>query len=162
MNHLFNSSSGIISVKGTLSKTVDECPYEGNLLSGVVGVSCFVRPIPPPPNKTTPVEPELAEVAEPITVAAPLRCKEPGCVAKASLSIDPDIGFVGGKCFLNVTINQTDFDGDVADAAEEVEWLQLQGYGTGENRTLNLTEGAVKPGKNPCNSKYSGTELTPA
>eukprot|EP00929_Paragymnodinium_shiwhaense_P114003 TRINITY_DN82306_c0_g1_i1.p1 TRINITY_DN82306_c0_g1~~TRINITY_DN82306_c0_g1_i1.p1 ORF type:complete len:582 (-),score=113.52 TRINITY_DN82306_c0_g1_i1:54-1799(-) len=158
VDHLFNATSGELAIKGTLSKMVDECPYEGNLMSGVVHVSCFVRPIPPPPNVTEP-GPVLAEARTPLTVGAPLRCKDPGCTAQALLTIDPDIAFAGGKCTLNVTINQTDFDDELEGAPERVEWLQLEGYGTGNNKIMNLSTDA-KPGKNPCNSKYQGTVLT--
>merc|ERR1711972_403109 len=41
-------NDGTFNISGKLNDMVDECPVEGNLLSGLAMVGCFVRPIPPP------------------------------------------------------------------------------------------------------------------
>merc|ERR1740138_174112 len=41
---------GRLFVQASISESVDECPYDGNLLSGVAVVTCMVRSLPPSTN----------------------------------------------------------------------------------------------------------------
>eukprot|EP00930_Biecheleria_cincta_P056419 TRINITY_DN42549_c0_g1_i1.p1 TRINITY_DN42549_c0_g1~~TRINITY_DN42549_c0_g1_i1.p1 ORF type:complete len:586 (+),score=102.32 TRINITY_DN42549_c0_g1_i1:155-1912(+) len=143
---------GKINISGKISSMVDECPVNGNFLSAVVVASCFERPIPPP----LPPLPVLEKRAQQTTanlskadfktnVTVPLRCKAPGCIARANLVIQ-DYHKATRKCKLSVRIKQTDFDG--SDGTHEVvEWVQVNG----KNLTTN-----VKPGKNPCEEAKHG------
>lgn len=152
VDHLLDGKNGQLSVQGTLSPDVDECPYNGNLLSGVVSVTCMVRPIPPPP----PQPPE--EVNYISMAAAPLRCKRPGCTARVVLNVNPEVAFRGGSCFLNVTVNQTDYDNEVPSAPETIEFLALDA-GHDLLNDINMSVD-VEPGKNPCKSRYEGAPLS--
>jgi len=146
--------NGTIMLEGTNTKMVDECPYEGNLLSGVATVTCLVR------NRTveTPVIKAKAKVSEPespslaINVSSPLQCSTPGCTATTLIHMDPGLAMLGGKCKMNVTLVQTDFD-DALGVPEQVDFLLLEGSG---NLSTN-----VKPGKNPCTAKMLGKPLKP-
>merc|ERR1712008_208887 len=112
---------------------VDECPYEGNLLSGVATVTCFVRnrTVETPVNKTvTPsgaVKKSGDKPLPAINVSAPLQCSKPGCTATTFLRMDPGLALLGGKCKMNVTLVQTDFDSD--QGPEQVDFLLLEGSG---------------------------------
>lgn len=47
LTDLVQMSQGTMQIQGKISPAVDECPYEGQLLNGVVVVACMVRRIPP-------------------------------------------------------------------------------------------------------------------
>jgi len=154
------SPVGQILVQGTLSRKVDECPYNGNLLSGVVWVTCLVRNIPTTATTAMDSTSEVThavtrlqvETMDPIYAATPLQCADPGCMANSIVAINPLLALYGGSCFMNITLNQTDFDGSL-DAPEVVEFIGLEGAG---NIATN-----VRPGRNPCLSEYQGRPLTP-
>jgi len=160
VDHLLQGN-GTILLEGTNTKMVDECPYEGNLLSGVATVTCLIR------NRTveTPViKAKAASVSaksggggeQPIipaiNVSSPLQCSKPGCTATTLINMDPGLAMLGGKCKMNVTLVQTDFD-DALGVPEQVDFLLLEGSG---NLSAN-----VKPGKNPCTSQMQGKPLKP-
>jgi len=153
VDHLLQGN-GTIMLEGTNTKMVDECPYEGNLLSGVATVTCLVRNRP----VETPVIKVKATVSEPekpipaINVSSPLQCSTPGCTATTLIHMDPGLAMLGGKCKMNVTLVQTDFD-DALGVPEQVDFLFLEGSG---NLSTN-----VKPGKNPCTAKMQGKPLKP-
>jgi len=146
---LMVKDTGVLNVSGSLTKMVDECPYEGNLLSGVVFMTCMVRTIP---TTTTTTQLKVFQLRQPIVVTAPLQCAEPGCLAKALVSVDPTYAMYGGSCFMNISIIQTDFDAAVK--PETVEFIHLLGPG---NLVANAT-----PGANPCISESQGEPLTAA
>jgi len=133
---------GVVNVSAKLSPHVDECPVDGNLLSGIALVSCKIR---------------LRDDAYPVVEASDLddfvvdngtnsisrkvalQCGTPGCTANASMIFGPTI--VNSKaCTMSVRIWQTDFDGD-SKGTEEVEWVKVN--------DANVTE-STSPGKNPC------------
>jgi len=155
VDHLLQGN-GTMLVEGTNSKMVDECPFEGNLLSGVATVTCLVR------NRTveTAVNKSVAAVKKSgstkaipaINVSAPLQCSKPGCTASTLLHMDPGLAMLGGKCKMNVTLVQTDFD-DALGVPEQLDFLLLEGSG---NLSTN-----VKPGKNPCTAAAQGKPLKP-
>merc|ERR1719162_900590 len=80
-----------------------------------------------------------------------LKCDTPGCIAKSTVLISPALALNGGKCTMNITVHQTDFD-DALGLPEQIEFIQVEGK--------NITKGPVQPGKNPCNKQYKGKTLT--
>jgi len=141
-------TTGSMNISGTLSEFVDECPYEGNLLSGVAFVTCMVRPL----ETTTTTTTNLVEEAPPvILVSAPLQCSKPGCIAYQEVKINPIFAMMGGTCTMNVSVLQTDFDQSL-DQPELIEYIRLKGVA--ENISTD-----VQPGLNPCVSAYQGTPI---
>lgn len=146
---LLNSSNGNLNIAGKLSPMVDECPVDGNLLSGLVSVTCFVKTKPEPPKPPEPVSPQavgqLLAAADNGTV--PLRCTERGCVANAAVFLHEALQ--GKTCKLTVTLLQTDFDNDLG-SGEEVEWVKVENETVAEH---------VKPGRNPCKERAVGASM---
>eukprot|EP00928_Gymnodinium_smaydae_P079320 TRINITY_DN63283_c0_g1_i1.p1 TRINITY_DN63283_c0_g1~~TRINITY_DN63283_c0_g1_i1.p1 ORF type:complete len:545 (+),score=93.52 TRINITY_DN63283_c0_g1_i1:105-1739(+) len=148
VDHLM-SADGSLVVNGSISRAVDECPYEGNLLSGVVVASCMVR------NKTrttttTTTDAELAQVAQGFYAGVPLRCRKPGCTSRAIINLPPAAYLLGSTCYMNISVNQTDFDA-TGNLPEEVLNISVLG------RDTPLVTNA-KPGKNPCSLTYEGKQ----
>jgi hypothetical protein len=135
-----------------ISEMVDECPVDNKLLNGEVGVTCFLKPWPPPRQAPKPMF--ASELLCESTTAA-LRCHEKGC--NSSAVVRPcSTPKQDQKCLLNVKIWQTDFDQDHG-SVEVVEWVKLNGKEAAKD---------LKPGKNPCKEacegKSSGTALLAA
>jgi len=133
---------GKLDISGKISAAVDECPVNGNHLSGVVIATCFTRPVPPLPAPATTGAPK-PPVEEPedfkMNDAADFSCKEPGCNTTVYLYVD-SFNASERKCKLTVRLNETDFEaGDGTN--EAIERLQVDG----EN--LSTKE---QPSKNPC------------
>jgi len=153
VDHLI-SSEGQLLVQGTLDPMVDECPYEGNLLSGVVLATCMVRTkatTPSPAERIDQARPERQMELYGVNASGPLQCRGPGCTARMTLAVDPKVAMLGGSCFLNVTINQTDYDGGVDGAPEVIDFLAI------DDQNISVS---IKPGKNPCNSEYEGKTVS--
>jgi len=150
--------SGTLNISAQISDTVDECPYQGNLLSGVPLVTCLVAPQPkeaPTPKpvgvKLGPLHGEPPEVSF-FHVSAALRCPYRGCVATANLRIGSDPASRLSQCKLNVKIYQTDFDNE-ENTNETLEFVQVSGATVVER---------VSPGQNPCRAAWAGHALSPA
>lgn len=152
VDHIVDKT-GALKISGSVSKFVDECPYEGNLLSGVVMVTCMVRPIPPP-AAATPSDVNAASLGQVATTSgsAKLLCAKQGCEATTELSVDPQVAMRGGTCRMNVTLAQTDFDDT---ATEQLEFLKLGHEGSQKVLSPNSL-----PGANPCNLRYAGQALS--
>jgi hypothetical protein len=153
VDHLLAPESGAFTVQATLSQLVDECPKDGNLLSGVAMATCMVRPKVEPDEVL--LSGELEEPAENLTttfVSAPIQCNTPGCVATADIEVPADVAYAGGACLMNITLESTDFD-DALGEPEEVEWVKLPSLGTIVNGTTS--------GINPCTSAKQGNPLEP-
>jgi len=152
VDHIIDET-GALSISGRISKFVDECPYNGNLLSGVVMVTCMVRPIPPVKSVAEPQWKEKSVVQMGATVAtgsSKLRCAHQGCTAETVIEVDPQVAMSGGTCLMNISMVQTDFD----DTENELlEFLKLGREGV----SLSLSS---KPDANPCNLQYAGTPLS--
>lgn len=138
-------SSGTLNISAKLSPKVDECPVDGNLLSGTVKVTCFVR------NITDSVQAAVTKAKAPakksptnVTKEVLLQCKKPGCVAWQEIDLGEAV--LNSTCKLTVKLNQTDFDGDHG-SSEELEFIQVDG--------VNVTQN-VKPGRNPCKEMSLG------
>jgi len=148
--------TGAFQLQGTLSRMVDECPYEGNLLSGVAQVTCLVRPRPSVAPAITSAEwnegGQLALRPPALDVNASFRCSKPGCAAITSLHIPPELALLGSTCLMNVSVAQTDFD-DHLGVPEQLDFVSLRGVG-------NLSV-AAQPGRNPCTADYQGVPLPP-
>lgn len=148
------SGKGYLVVEGQINQMVDECPYDGNLLSGVATVTCMVRNIPPvrQTTTTTPALDASSLLAVPVTANSTLRCGKPGCQATSRVDIDPTIALAGGTCLMNISVVQTDFDESVG-VPEEIEFISLEGVG-------NIST-SIKPGRNPCTEEFSTGKHVP-
>mmetsp|Transcript_29228 Transcript_29228/g.63554 ORF Transcript_29228/g.63554 Transcript_29228/m.63554 type:complete len:548 (-) Transcript_29228:106-1749(-) len=154
----FIGANGTISIEAKIPDIVDECPYQGNLLSGVPIVTCMVKqktspPPERPPPHGKPAFPTLTLPPWPkfVYAKAPLRCPERGCTAHAHLlqmNKTADISF--SKCLMNVVVRQTDFDQEEG-TVEQIEWININGQTVKTNMT---------PGKNPCRSRWKGQQLS--
>jgi hypothetical protein len=137
LDHLMNKD-GTYLIAGKISPMVDECPVDGNLLSGVATVTCMVRAKPPTP---APAKAEEAPTLGPATVPKPrvaqLRCAEPGCVATGTILLKEADMRHNKTCRLTVRIAQTDFDSQW----EKVEWVKVRNTTVAED---------LRPGRNPC------------
>lgn len=124
--------SGTVNITGKLSDMVDECPVDGNLLSAVAKVTCFVRDISD--TVVAVVAQADASAMAGMNGSALLQCRQPNCTAQGTVLL----GAVANKiCKLTVKVYQTDFDSD----SEQVDFIQADG--------LQL-QADVKPGRNPC------------
>lgn len=148
-------SMGTLVLEGKNTDMVDECPHKGNLLSAVAMATCMVR------KKKAPRASVVALAAEVIPKdfknGVVLKCEDPGCSAESFINVDPRIALNSGKCLLNVSVMQTDFDDydpqrkdDRAGATEQVEFIAIDGK--------NITAGPINPGKNPCNVASSSKD----
>lgn len=149
------NSSGALEISTAIPEVVDECPYEGNLLSAVAQVTCLL----PPPQRLL-SKPHAEPVAPAAPTAPPLhttvlksksfRCDFRGCATDALLDLNEGpIPFK--KCLVSVHANATDFDSEDG-SREEIEYVRI-------NSTTVVRE--YSPMKNPCRSKWAGTPLTP-
>lgn len=132
VDHIINKATGAMLIEGKLSKMVDECPYNGHLLSSVAQVTCLVRPkslLERPgelANETKLKTPDTyLESCQRYTSL--LRCREPGCVAEATLRVEPLMAYLGGTFTMNITLVVTDFD--QSESEETVEYVALEGLG---------------------------------
>jgi len=137
------SEAGTLIVSAKISDVVDECAYDGNLLSAVAAATCLVRPrqdlnkgnLPDSPAEgaltTTPrcTQSQVTQI--------PLQCMTRGCTAEASAIVNAS---PASRCLLSVVLNQTDFDGDHG-SLEVVEAL---------NVSSTVLASMVQPGSNPC------------
>mmetsp|Transcript_3268 Transcript_3268/g.8153 ORF Transcript_3268/g.8153 Transcript_3268/m.8153 type:complete len:333 (-) Transcript_3268:15-1013(-) len=141
VDHMLRAEGRLV-VEAKISDMVDECPYEGNLLSGVAAVTCMVGPL----SVATTPEPIVAiQEQELSTATAVLQCAEVSCIARATLVYDPAIPLGGGTCYLNVSVNQTDYDQD--ESTEMISFIALNGV----NISADLS-----PGSNPCKNDMQG------
>jgi hypothetical protein len=155
VDHIINNTNGAMVVEGKISPMVDECPYEGNLLSSVAAVTCMVRPRRAPPEVQNLAGSQVTLMPE-WTTSAPVRCREPGCNASTDLWVDPNYATQGGACLLTWTLNQTDFD----DASSEfLEYVNLGTLSGSINMRNNIPE---MPSLNPCNAEYAHPDPDPA
>jgi len=135
---LLNTTTGQLLIEAKIPDVVDECPYNGNLLSAIPVVTCMVRPLPPPPPTAPPGAIQNACVESSFTLVSPMQCPTRGCAASTMLVVDNQKNLT--SCSLTVTINQTDFDGEQG-SLEVVEWLNVSNISVTSNAT---------PGQNPC------------
>jgi len=151
-----STSMGELRISAKISEGVDECPYEGNLLSAVPIVSCMVAPHNPSPMlgkmPTVPSQKELGSqlIASPTGQIAiyPLKCQTAGCVVVEPINVYRKKGVSFSSCTMKILINQTDFDSTFGN--EVVEFLATDR----QNITTNL-----KPGLNPCENAARGAPL---
>lgn len=147
LDNLLRDGTTNLKIAAKISEMVDECPVNGNLLSGEARVSCFVKPHPKPTKPPIPVEPDLRCD----TNSTVLQCSEHGCIANATAKVcrPPE---TGQKCLLSVKIWQTDFDGDHG-STEVVEWVKVNGEEVAKD---------FKPGRNPCKEACDGKPASEA
>lgn len=142
-------SSGKITIEGKNSHFVDECPHQGNLLSGVAIATCMVR------NKSAAEESTDTVTPESFFDMSTLSCQEPGCTASTSVAVMSRSGRKDTdgkklKCTMNVSVIQTDFDVP----EEHIVFIEVAGK--------NVTSAPLNPGKNPCNLMTEGQNVTQA
>jgi hypothetical protein len=149
---------GTLHIQGKNTHMVDECPYEGNLLSGVAMVTCNIRKKYEPP----PIKSEC--VAQPKYAEGVLKCSSPGCNASELLQIDTDPAKSGGVCCMNVSVVQTDYD-DHLGLPEQVDFIQIANLSDSKGNDVfnysapNTIIRALSPGHNPCNQRFKGYEF---
>eukprot|EP00747_Dinoflagellata_sp_TGD_P165166 gnl/TRDRNA2_/TRDRNA2_186090_c0_seq1.p1 gnl/TRDRNA2_/TRDRNA2_186090_c0~~gnl/TRDRNA2_/TRDRNA2_186090_c0_seq1.p1 ORF type:complete len:543 (-),score=88.16 gnl/TRDRNA2_/TRDRNA2_186090_c0_seq1:508-2136(-) len=146
------NKSGSIKVHSKISTMVDECPYNDNMFSGIISVTCAVKQL------STDLEyaqaSSVAKTAKKtVSGHASLSCSKPGCVASTFINIDADeLDMENKTCKLTINITQTDFDDTDSEVVEFVAIEEKDGS------MSNLTT-SEKPGKNPCSAKQKGTPL---
>lgn len=168
VDSLMAKTPGKVVIEGQNTPMVDECPYNGNLLSAVAMGTCMVR-------KLTTTTTTTAAAAALFTIAGlhgsqSMMCNTPGCAASMIVRVSPALALNGGKCLMDVSIAQTDFDDDLGEP-EKVEWLMLEGTNLTtkmekDSRApeVNKKKAASQfgPGKNPCTMRYMNQTLTEA
>lgn len=147
---------GLLLISAKISKLVDECPFEGNMLTAVSTLSCLVASTSSTTTTTTttataepvlpsPLKISMPLVQEPVVMRAPLRCQERGCTAHARFSIDlTETRLKLSGCEISVRINQTDFDREDG-TDEKIAYIKLNG---------EVVATDIHPGKNPCTSSW--------
>jgi hypothetical protein len=144
---LQNSSDGALSIAAKIPHVVDECPYNGNLLSAVPMVTCLVS------QKEEKVVPKpvisnilLKDEAEACVTSMPLQCATRGCGAEIAMPIDEKC-MGAGQCTLSINVSHTDFDNSEAADSELIEYIKVDGQNV---------KTSIKPGQNPCKTAWSG------
>jgi len=150
-DYFLTAKLGTLKIAGKISPMVDECPVKDNLLSGVVTVSCLVKPWPKPVKASeavmaAKVGKDKGNVTQCHTNGTTMQCAEHGCIANVTYNLCR-LPEKNEKCTLSVKIWQTDFDNDVG-AVEVVEYVQV----AGKNISTNL----MKKGRNPCKEVLEG------
>mmetsp|Transcript_24610 Transcript_24610/g.56798 ORF Transcript_24610/g.56798 Transcript_24610/m.56798 type:complete len:487 (+) Transcript_24610:124-1584(+) len=141
---LLNTTSGRVMIEAKIPEVVDECPYDGNMLAAVPMVTCMVQPLH---NETTEVPAEPACIGGNLSWSIPIQCPTRGCTASGSF--EQVRNYKIKECSLDVSIRQTDFDGDHG-SVELVEWVNVSGVAV-------ATDAA--PGENPCGCEaHNGSE----
>mmetsp|Transcript_129846 Transcript_129846/g.416656 ORF Transcript_129846/g.416656 Transcript_129846/m.416656 type:complete len:562 (+) Transcript_129846:137-1822(+) len=152
------AEDGSLEISAAISDVVDECPYNGNLLSGVPMVTCLIQPITTTPLRLASTPPPVlpavpAPLPQPkfVYLRAPFRCPQRGCSAGVEFQLN-QTGLPFERCLLGVHVNQTDFDGDDG-TVEQIEFVKVNEVTLAGNMT---------PGANPCRSKWQGKPLSAA
>lgn len=138
-------------IEGSINRMVDECPYEGYLLSAVATVTCMTRKKTEPlmgQNMTSHGHKKKHTQHTGTHATAKLQCDKPGCASWTHIQLLPEY-LTNLTCLMNITVQQTDFDETVG-VPEEIEFLTL---GDGHNSENISTK--VKPGRNPCTEEYT-------
>lgn len=159
------TSSGTLQLAAKISQTVDECPYQGNLLYAVPIVACLVADQQPAPyyphnnprNTGTNLTFGSTSTFNPTTMmlqtVAPLKCQAQGCTATAMLSLN-STAMTFSKCSLTVKINTTDFDNkEWKQPAEMLEFIKVEGASV---------QTQFNPKMNPCRDRDAGKTVKPS
>lgn len=139
--------SGAVTVSAKINALVDECPYKGNLLSGVPMLTCLVTAKEAP--KKSP-QPEKLATSRQCHFKVPLQCPTRGCEAEIAIPIDDYCATVVGNCKISVLVNQTDYDNKDGSSDEAIEYIKVAGKEVISNK---------KPGENPCKSAFGGKPI---
>jgi hypothetical protein len=142
---LLKASNGTLLVAAKISKNVDECAIEGNLLSGGADLACLVHPPTTTTTTTTPPTQALAASGSAI-----LRCRKPGCTARAVVFLNNASIDNTTKCYLSVHVRPTDFD--KIESEEEVEWIKADDV---------EVKKSCKPQGSPCRVRANMTNYGP-
>jgi len=154
---LIMPKNGDLKIGAKIPDYVDECPYQGNLLSAVPVVTCLVAPIH---NVGTEGVPPVPVPLKPVTLLSdnmtcvtkmPLQCATKGCASEIAIPVNSTCSGLG-QCLLSIKVQQTDYD-NMDGTAELIEYIKVNGQGAVSK---------LKPpnGKNPCKTKWSGKNLT--
>jgi hypothetical protein len=132
---------GELKISAKIPEVVDECPYNGNLLSGMAELVCLVSPKVPPPQPPLPV----AATSEKCQHRMPLQCSTRGCAAQVAIPISCG-NIKANTCHLSLIVNQTDYD-NLDGTPELIEYVKVDGKQVASN---------LKPGLNPCDARWHG------
>jgi hypothetical protein len=136
IDHLMEKN-GSLELLAKIADVVDECPYDGNLLSSVPMVTCMVS------SKFTEevLSPEPLQETD-CSMMMPLRCTTRGCASEINLAINREchLDQIEDTCTVNINVSQTDFDNQDG-SSELIEYIMINGE--------KVAEG-LNPGQNPC------------
>lgn len=136
-----------LHISAQIPDVVDECPYKGNLLSGVATLTCLVSPKVPTPLPAQPVYIPNSIFKLPTTCVQrmPLQCSTRGCSVEVAMTIECKHLHMP-TCALSLIVNQTDYD-NLDGTIESIEYIKVDGEEVASN---------LKPGLNPCKWKWHG------
>lgn len=141
-------ATGSVNVSGKLNKMVDECPVDGNLLSGVANVTCFIRK-KTQMNVTLPTAAKKTP-APSLNGTALLQCAKPGCEAVAVIKLSEAVS--NKTCLLTLRVNDTDFDNTLT---ENIAVISVGSNSSAESSsTYRQLGNNVTSGKNPCHEAF--------
>jgi hypothetical protein len=140
------SQNGNLNVAAKIPDYVDECPYQGNMLSAVPVVTCLVSPKHPYSHAVPKMPVTLLDNATCVT-KMPLQCATRGCASEVAIHLNSSCVALG-QCLLSIEVQQTDYDGD-AGTEELIEYIKVNNQSVASK---------VKPGQNPCKLKYGGKQ----
>merc|ERR1719313_80282 len=149
--------SGLLNISAKISDVVDECAYEGNMLSAVSMMTCLVAPkFMSLPGQAAPTPLSWSHGfwrrEEKCAATMPLQCPSRGCAAEISMGMHSDCVKAANNCTLSIKVNQTDFDNSEG-TREMIEYIKVQGAEVATD---------LRPGQNPCKAKWRGTPLSPS
>lgn len=120
VTELLKKSNGMVQVAAKISKMVDECAIDGNLLSGGVDLACLRHK--PTTTTTTTIVKLVQDQPVATSGSSILRCRKPGCTARAVVFLNNASLDNMTKCYLTVSVRPTDFD--KLESEEEVQWIK--------------------------------------
>lgn len=145
VTELLKKANGTLMVAAKISKMVDECEIEGNLLSGGADLQCLMQK-PTTTSTTTTLIEVVPEVPVATSGSSVLRCRKPGCTARAVVFLNNASIDNTTTCYLTVQVRPTDFD--KIESKEEVEWIKA------DDKEIQKS---CKPNGSPCRINPNAT-----
>merc|ERR1719335_1340039 len=121
------------------------------MLSAVPIVTCLVAQKPKGRQLAPAAKVKAKLVAEEeanCVMKMPLQCATKGCVSKIRIPVNNTCAKLG-KCTLSINVTQTDFDNKDG-TSEIIEYIKVNGKDVAKK---------LKPGQNPCKSKWHGKPI---
>jgi len=144
---LLMPENGDLKIAAKIPDVVDECPYNGNMLSAVPMVTCLVAP----KHTTSHARKKALSTSlldSTCVTKMPLQCATKGCASEIVIPVNSTCAGLG-SCMLSIEVQQTDFDNQDG-TLELIEYIKVDGKEVASK---------LKPGKNPCKSQWGGKKL---